>query len=254
MRKKSFPLGQNSMKEKKNRFRLFFFFRKTSSAVSVSSVVKNSLGFTLFEVMITLSILGVVVSLLYLTLHQSMAVMAETEDRAEVIRQGRMILEKMAGELKGAALVPPKESFPAYRTGLVGRSTREGKDYLDRLDFTPMPHPWAVSAEGGWGVIELGYSLDRAPGGKGFTLFRRQDEARDGDLLRGGRSLAICDRVRSLSFSYFDRQGKKSKEWNSLEGERRNQLPSRVEIDLRLEDSRGQEHDFRTQVFLPMSG
>ncbi len=221
---------------------------------SVSSVAKNSFGFTLFEILITLSILGVVVSLLYLTFHQSMAVMAEMDDRAEVIRQGRMILEKVTGELRGAALVSPKEGFQAYRTGLVGRSTKEGKDFLDRLDFTHLPHPGEISVEGGWGVIELGYFLDRAPGGKGFTLFRRQDEARDGDLLRGGRSLALCDRVRSLSFSYFDRQGKRGKEWNSLEGERRNQLPSRVEIHLRLEDSRGQVHDFRTQVFLPMSG
>ena len=221
---------------------------------SKCSVVRMKNGFTLFEVLITLSILAVVVSLLYLTFHQSMTVMAETSDRAEVIQQGRMILEKMAGELRGAALVSLKEGFQAYRTGLVGRSTKEGNEFLDRLDFTHLPHPWAISVEGGWGVLELGYFLDRAPGRKGFTLFRRQDEARDGDLLRGGRSLALCDRVRSLSFSYFDRLGKKGKEWNSLEGERRNQLPSRVEIHLRLEDSRGQAHDFRTQVFLPMSG
>jgi len=211
-------------------------------------------GFTLFEVLIAISILGVVLSLLYLTFHQSMTVMAETDDRAEVIRQGRMILEKMAGELRGAAVVSPKEGLQAYRTGLVGRSTKEGIEFLDRLDFTHFPHPWEISIEGGWGVLELGYSLDRAPGRKGFTLFRRQDEARDGDLLRGGRSLALCDRVRSLGFSYFDSQGKKGKEWNSLEGEHRNQLPSRVEIHLRLEDSHGQVHDFRTQVFLPMSG
>jgi len=250
----SFPLGQHSMEKKKNRFWLFFFSQKTSSAFSACSAVKKLEGFTLFEILITLSILAVVLSLLYLTFHQSMTVMAQTDDRAEVIRQGRMILEKVAGELRGAALVSAKEGFQAYRTGLVGRSTREGNEFLDRLDFTHFPPPRAISVEGGWGVLELGYSLDHAPGRKGFTLFRRQDEARDGDLLRGGRSLALCDRVRSLSFSYFDRQGKKSKEWNSLEGERRNQLPSRVEIHLRLEDSRGKAHDFRTQVFLPMSG
>lgn len=242
------------MQEKKNRFRLFFFPRKTSSVVSVSSVVKNSLGFTLFEVLITLSILGVVLSLLYLTFHQSMAVMAETDERAEVIRQGRMILEKMAGELRGAVLVSQKEGLQAYRTGLVGRSTKEGNEFLDRLDFTHLPHPREIFVEGGWGVLELGYFLDRAPGRKGFALFRRQDEARDGDPLRGGRSLVLCDRVRSLSFSYFDRLGNKRKDWNSLEGERRNQLPARVEILLRLEDSRGKTHDFRTQVYLPMSG
>ena len=225
-----------------------------SSAFSARSAVKKFGGFTLFEVLITLSILGVVLSLLYLTFHQSMTVMAETDDRAEVIRQGRMILEKVAGELRGAALISAKEGSQAYRTGLVGRSTREGRDFLDRLDFTHLPRPGEIFPEGGWGVLELGYSLDRAPGRKGFTLFRRQDEARDGDLLRGGRSLALCDRVVSLSFSYFDRPGKKSKDWNSLEGERRNQLPARVEIHLRLEDSRGRAHDFRTQVYLPMSG
>ena len=211
-------------------------------------------GFTLFEVLITLSILAVVLSLLYLTFHQSMMVMAETDDRAEVIRQGRLILERMAFDLRGTVLVLQREGFTAYRTGLVGLSTREGNDFLDRLDFTSRPSPSAVSLEGGWGFNELGYSLDHSPGNKGLTLFRRQDDARDRDLLRGGRSLPICDRVRSLSFSYFDRQGKRQKEWTSLEGERRNQLPTRVEIHLRLEDSHGQVHDFRTQVYLAMSG
>jgi type II secretion system protein J len=211
-------------------------------------------GFTLFEVLITLSILGVVLSLLYLTFHQSMMVMAETDERAEVIRQGRLILERMASDLKGTVFVLQREDFPAYRTGLVGRSTREGNDFLDRLDFTSLTPPLAASFEGGWGFSELGYSLDHSPGKKGFTLFRRQDNAGDRDLLKGGRSLPICDGVRGLSFSYFDRLGKKQKEWNSLEGERRNQLPSRVEIHLRMEDPRGQVHDFQTQVFLPMSG
>ena len=211
-------------------------------------------GFTLFEVLITLSILGVVLSLLYSTFHQSMMVMAAADDRAEVIQQGRLILERMAFDLKGAVLVLQPAGFPAYRTGLVGRSTKEGKDSMDRLDFTSLTPPSAASTDGGWGFSELGYSLDHSPGKKGFTLFRRQDNAGDRDLLRGGRSLAICDRVRSLGFSYFDRLGKKQKEWNSLEGERRNQLPSRVEIYLRMEDSRGQVHDFRTQVYLPMSG
>src|SRR5512139_1257313 len=117
------------MKEKKNKFWLFFFSQKTSSVFSVPSVAKNSLGFTLFEVLITLSILGVVLSLLYLTFHQSMTVMAETDDRAEVIRQGRLILEKMTGELRGAALVPQREGLQAYRTGLVGRSTKEGNEF-----------------------------------------------------------------------------------------------------------------------------
>lgn len=211
-------------------------------------------GFTLFEVLITLAILGVVLSLLYLTFHQSMAAMAEVDERAEVIQQGRLILERMAGEMKGAVLIILKEGPQAYRTGLVGRSTSEGNDLLDRMDFTARLPSFASPVEGGWGFSELGYFLDRSPGRKGLTLFRRQDDGMDGNLLQGGRSVAVCDRVRSLGFSYFDRQGRKGKEWNSLEGEHRNLLPSRVEIQLKLEDSRGRVHEFRTQVYLPMAG
>jgi hypothetical protein len=122
------------------------------------------------------------------------------------------------------------------------------------VDFTTRLPSFSSPSEGGWGFLELGYFLDRSPGRKGLTLFRRQDDGMDGNLLQGGRSLAICDRVRSLGFFYYDRQGQKAKEWNSLEGERRNLLPSRVEIQLKLEDSQGGMHEFRTQVYLPMSG
>jgi prepilin-type N-terminal cleavage/methylation domain-containing protein len=212
---------------------------------------KRKSGFTLFEVLITLSILAVILSILYMTFHQSMMVMADTDDRAEVIQQGRLILERVAGDLKGAILLPRREGAPGFRSGLVGRSTKEGMDFMDRLDFTTSTSLSSSLTEAGWGVGEVGYYLDHQPGVKGLTLFRRQDEALDGDLTRGGRSLAVCDRVRSLGFSYFDRDGKKVKEWNSLEGERKSQLPYRIEVHLRLEDSRGQVHDFRTHVFLP---
>ena len=215
---------------------------------------KRESGFTLFEVLITLSILAVILSLLYMTFHQSMAVMADTDDRAEVIRQGRLILERVTGDLKGAILFQPLEGPQRFLSGLIGRSTKEGSDFMDRLDFTTKTPFSSSSTERDWGLEEVGYYLDHQPGAKGLTLFRRQDEALDGDLTRGGRSLALCDRVRSLGFSYLDLQGKRVKDWNSLEGERKNHLPIRVEIHLRLEDSRGQAHDFRTQVFLPLAG
>jgi len=211
-------------------------------------------GFTLLEVLLTLAILGVIFSLLYMTFHQSMMVMANTEVRADVIQRGRLILERMALELKGSFIPAQERRSKVFGYGLVGRSTKEGEDFLDHLNFTTLLLPQGTPLEGGKEIYEVGYFLDHEPGAKGFTLFRRQDEAIDGNLLQGGRVLAICDRVRSLSFLFFDRQGGKQKEWNSLEGPKQNRLPSRIEIQLKLEDSHGQVHVFRTQVYLPLSG
>jgi len=238
------------MKKKQNQF---VFLRKELSVSSVVNRIKKN-GFTIFELLMALSILAVVFSLLYLTFHQSMAVMAATEDRGEVIQQGRMILERMAGEFQGAFLPLQESRSPSFRFGFVGRSRSEGKDFLDRLDITLLTLPQGDSAGARRELREVGYYLDRHPGTKGLTLFRRQDEGLDGDLEHGGSSIPMIDRVRSLSFAYFDSRGRRQKEWNSLEGPRRNQLPSRVEIHLRLEDSRGRVHDFRTQVYLPLSG
>jgi len=211
-------------------------------------------GFTLFEILMALAILGVVFSLLYMTFHQSMAAMDDAGDRADVIQQGRLILERMGEELRGSFIPAQEIRSQAIRYGLVGRSNKERDDFMDRLDFTALAHPQENLSNISWGVRELGYFLDRMPEGAGFTLLRRQDDALDGDLLRGGRSLPLCDRVLSLSFSFFDRQGTKKKKWNTLEGAHAHELPRRIEIHLKLEDSRGRMHSFITQVYLPLAG
>jgi prepilin-type N-terminal cleavage/methylation domain-containing protein len=211
-------------------------------------------GFTLLEILVTLAILSVVFSLLYMTFNQSMMVMAAAGDRAEVIQEGRLILERMGAELKGSFITPAGNRPPVFPYGLIGRSSKEGEYYQDQLDFTSLTPPYADSQGGEGEILEIGYFLEREPGGKGLTLFRRQDEPLDGDLQRGGRTLSIRDGVRGLSFTYFDRQGQTQKEWNSLDGIRRYQLPSRIEILLTLEDAQNQLYSFRSQVFLPLAG
>jgi hypothetical protein len=49
---------------------------------------------------IVTAILGIVLSVLYMTFYQSMAALAHTEDRSEVIQQGRLILERMTMKLR----------------------------------------------------------------------------------------------------------------------------------------------------------
>lgn len=213
-------------------------------------------GFTLFEVVVTLGILAITFSLLYLTFHQSMNVMAAAEDEAQATLQGRLVLERMTAEIKNAFSSPrggpPDQGF---QWGLVGRSNPLSREeFSDRLDFTTMMLPAFLAEANPGEVVEIGYFLEREPGKKGFALYRREDPAWDRDLLRGGKILSLCERVRSLRFIYYDRQGRGDTEWNSLEGHRRNQLPRRIEVQLKIEDAAGRIHFFRTQVVLPFAG
>jgi prepilin-type N-terminal cleavage/methylation domain-containing protein len=236
------------------------FEKMNQENIKLASHTQRGSGFTLFEVLMAMAVLGVLLSLLYMTFHQSMAAIAQTEERAEVIQQGRMILERIAGELRGAYLPSQQTPSPPYIYGLVGKSTKEREYFRDRIDFTACTPPHAVFDAAAGEVAEIGYFLDHAPGTKGFTLFRRQDHPGDADLLRGGRTLAVCDRVRGLGFVFFSREAVRDKnaegrrEWDTIQGPQRGQLPRRIAIELALEDRRGKVHTFRTQTYLPQSG
>ncbi len=211
-------------------------------------------GFTLFEILITLSILGVVLSIIYLTFNQSMLVMAAMEERAETMEKGRLILERMSRELRNTFISTTASAMHPFRLGLVGQSHKEKEFYRDSLHFTTLTPPGGDSWENAGEIQEIGYFLDYAPGTEGLTLFRRQDEAKDGDILRGGIIQPICPKIRELSFVFFDQVGEKHKEWNSVEGARKGKLPVRVEIKLAIEDGQGKTQVFQTQVFLPLAG
>lgn len=211
-------------------------------------------GFTLFEILITLSILGVVLSIIYLTFNQSMLVMAAMEERAETVEKGRLILERMSRELRNTFISTTAPAAHPFRFGLIGQPHQEKELYRDRLDFTALAPPGGDSWENTGYIQEIGYFLDYAPGSEGLTLFRRQDEAKDGDILRGGIIQPLCPKVQELSFLFFDQAGGKHKEWNSLEGARKGSLPARVEIKLVIEDGQGKNQVFQTQVFLPLAG
>ena len=209
-------------------------------------------GFTLLEILLALTIVSLIISILYATFHQSMAAMAHVEKKTQFVQKGRLILERMTGELNSAFI--PHQPLPSspFRYGMVGESNKIEDDFRDRLDFTFFSELQLEGSTRGSEILEAGYFLGREPGGKGFTLYRRQDRAIDGDLQKGGGSEAICDGVRSLKFIFFDLRGNPLHEWNSLTGDFRNTLPSRIEIRLKLADPEGGVQSFRTQVSLPL--
>ena len=57
------------------------------------------------------------------------------------LKKAMVSLEKMAQDMEGVFLPVQNSPSPAFRYGLIGRSTREGKNFRDRLDFTALAPP-----------------------------------------------------------------------------------------------------------------
>ncbi|MCL2326000.1 MAG: type II secretion system protein GspJ, partial [Proteobacteria bacterium] len=129
-----------------------------------------------------------------------------------------------------------------YRTGFVG--TR------DRIDFTSMGYVRKFRDEKVGDQSEISYFVRRIRGDDGALenyLVRREQAPINDDFTRGGTILPLLDRVLSFRLSYWDDLRADRTvgndgwvdEWDTESTYFRDRLPSRVRIEIEIEDPLG---------------
>jgi type II secretion system protein J len=212
--------------------------------------MKRSLasGFTLVELMLAILILAIMMSIVYGVLVSTVTAARRIEEITASSEIGPAILTRIRADLESAFLPKDGEFF------LGGKRAGGGAD-RDRLDF--------ISSEVAYGsendveeprfhcINEVGYQvLDSRKDPNAGILYRREDFFIDADPLKGGHLTEMYDRVRSLSFRYFDGEEWKP-EWSS---KAKKSLPKAVEIELKIlvteRDNPAKEQTFKTTVML----
>lgn len=241
-------------------------------------------GFTLLEVMLAVTILGLLLATVYGAVTRTQSSKEHAEDRAELFAGGRQAVLKIAGDVE-AALPPPSGDRIYFR----GQPAREGA----LIEFVTVNR-------GGYGVnrvrpgrVLIVYSLDPIAHEKGAFALRREEylyaamlaEA-DGVELAQQKDFGLgeedeepeqptaqasylldcpnvaqefnlpgsCMRVLALRFRYYDDVVRDwREEWDSTQEAMLNRLPAAVEVALLLADQDGGEHDFSTIVDLPLA-
>lgn len=205
-------------------------------------------GMTLIEVMVAVAILAAVMaagwgSYIVATSHQQR--MQEITERFHGVEQA---VNRIVRDLSTAFITThgndESQSEIRYQTGFLGTS--------DRVDFTSMGYVRMFRDEKVGDQSEISYYLKdmRNQDGEIETyLVRREQAPINDDFTRGGTILPLLDHVLNFKLSYWDDSKAELTlgddgwvdDWDTEHSDYKNRLPSRVRIEIEIEDPLGSD-------------
>jgi general secretion pathway protein J len=219
-----------------------------------SPCIKES-GFTLLEIMLAISILGLVVAMVTTTLSASINAIDATIEQGKLSYQAQVAMERITEDLSSALLTNNREFI-----GEQGSSTDE-HDVL--LSFSSLAHLVFDSENDSPGVGRITYAVQEDQNHDGQLLLLRSDilqrPIEDGEEENEVEAFRLTDRLRSISFTYYNHLGEALESWDTTvessdeEAVAQRRLPAAVSCRLEfwVDQEEGQTQIFETTVFLP---
>ena len=204
-------------------------------------------GFTLLELILAVSILGLIVVMLAQSFHAVATSKLHAEERLYSERSGRAILWQMSNEIRGAVQTPLAPS----RVLVLGAAKYQGGSAVNTLTVSTLDPGHRRSLDG-YGAEEIvTYSAMPNPNHRGWFLLERSQYS---GLGSGDKQapIIVADNLLSLKLRYFDGE-QWDQVWNSENMSPGRQVPVAVSIDFSLAGPRGAPLAFSTQVTVPMA-
>jgi len=215
---------------------------------------KNA-GFTLLEIMLAMLVLGMVVSMVSLSLSGSIKAIGATSEQGEVYYRAQVAMERISEDLASAVLPENVEFIGSKGESDTGRTAE--------LSFGSMAHLVFDSENGQPGMGIIGYTVrpDKIDEQqlvllRSDVLYRPMEEQAKGE--NDVEPFLLCDRLRSVRFSFIDRNGEELETWDTKVGEgeekAERRLPAAVSCSLEFWINRDDETSiiFETTVVLPV--
>jgi general secretion pathway protein J len=166
----------------------------------------NGGGFTLLEVLLTMAILAVILTVIYAsfsTAENSVRVAEATRDETDLARS---LLSRMSAEIANAyyknSVLPMVFCGKKIEVDNPAGGDKLRHDSITLTTLTNYPRPGTKEME----LWEVGYFFKEkeTPGGKTYSLFRREKRelSKDVPALEGGTEYELTDRVESLQIRY----------------------------------------------------
>ena len=216
-------------------------------------------GFTLLEVLLAIFILTVVVTTVFSAFSGTFKVVTETESQGEIYAMARTALERISEDLASVYVgdlsktKKSEEGAHQQRFLFVGEDRKVNDQNADTLRFLSYAHVSFKAGRQEEGPAEIVYYTQRNEDSGEQALYRSDtlDYLEGPEIGSGG--FLLCDRLRWVDFTYYDREGVLHNAWDTKENNGKTALPSRVEISMGFENALDPENplQFMTGVALP---
>lgn len=213
-------------------------------------------GFTLFEIIVAISIFAIVVGLVV----GSFGTMFKNADRlnrgTDIYEMGNICMERITKDLKSIHVA----SYPRYNPPDIedepeiyhvkGESRNVSGQSFGWLRFTSMAH-LPLNQEAYKGISEIVYYVQLAP--EGNFILRRSDklypypeefEEKETDPI-------LCEHLQHFKIVYYDAEGNAHDEWDSESDDVSYGTPRAIEITFTI-GTEEINHTFTSQISLPV--
>jgi general secretion pathway protein J len=224
----------------------------------MSRFIRNASGFTLMEILLATLILAMVVSMVTVALSGSLRVVEATREQGNLYYRAQVALQRISEDLESAVLIDGTDFIGNLDDGSDRKQILVRFVSMAHVDFDP------DAVQGGMGLIR--YALVADPDdGEQMLLLRSdlfvvpQEEKSDITFKNG---FILCDRVKSVTFSYFNLEGEEQDSWDTRidpeadekEKVRKRRLPAAVSCRLEFWLDREEETTltFQTKLIIPV--
>jgi general secretion pathway protein J len=211
---------------------------------SVIHYSKGNSGFTLLEILIAIFLSAVVLTMVFMSYTGSFRVLDETESQAEIYRMAGIAMERMLEDLE-SIYIPKREGNPESEenTPSLFQFVGEGREIegrsADALRFISRAHLDPSGQEREPGAVEIRYYVKKSDEGDDLVLYRSDRPIFEGVSPSGDETggLALCERLVSVNFTYYEENGEMRESWDSAADELKGKIPSMVSVSLEFLDN-----------------
>lgn len=200
---------------KKETLEAYFLVKNPEDAKNEEN--KNK-AFTLLEVLISMTILSLVLSMVYTILISTLSARDLVEAETNVERTANTLLNVIRRDIQAVFIYSLDGSY--FR----GNKTR--------IDFISTSDSFAAPANIKSDLCEVSYFLRENPKEPGaYKLMRREDFFIDSNPYDGGYALKLYDRIANIQIKYISKKGAIKDRWDSKTNKG---VPQAVEVTLAL--------------------
>jgi general secretion pathway protein J len=218
-------------------------------------------GFTLFELLIAISIFALVLTTIYASSTGTFRVIGETESEVEIYRMARIAMERMLEDLESLYVQTGPvagESAEGASTAplFVGKNQEIDGRSADSLRFISRAHVNLGGQDQDPGAVQISYYVRESDEGDDLVLYRSDKALFEVSVSpeeeTGG--LVLCEGLVSVTLTYHDENGDLREGWDSDSVELKDKIPRMVSISLEFQDTSNPDVPvtFMTSIALPI--